>query len=59
MKADKRRIKQILISLMYNALKFTPTGGQVRVSAQLVPAGLALAVSDSGIGIWRRPAQGD
>ena len=51
MKADKRRIKQILISLMYNALKFTPTGGQVRVSAQLVPAGLALAVSDSGIGI--------
>ena len=49
--ADKRRIKQILINLMSNALKFTPAGGQVRVTCRRTPGGLALAVADSGIGI--------
>ena len=49
--ADRRRIKQILINLLSNALKFTPAGGQVRVSCRRTPGGLALAVADSGIGI--------
>jgi signal transduction histidine kinase len=53
LKADQRRIKQILINLLSNALKFTPAGGHVQVSARLTEAGLALAVADSGIGIAR------
>ena len=51
LKADKRHIKQILVNLMSNAVKFTPGGGRVKISAQLTEAGLALAVADSGIGI--------
>ena len=50
-KADQRRIKQVLINLASNALKFTPAGGQVQISAQVTAAGLALVVTDSGIGI--------
>jgi signal transduction histidine kinase len=53
LKADKRRIKQIVINLLSNSLKFTPAGGRVLVSARLTDAGLALAVADSGIGIAR------
>ncbi len=49
--ADKRRIKQILVNLVSNALKFTPADGQVTVDCRRTPQGLSLAVSDSGIGI--------
>ncbi|WP_244613278.1 ATP-binding protein [Methylosinus sp. Ce-a6] len=48
---DKRACKQIIINLLSNAVKFTPANGRVRI--RLYPDGncLALAVSDSGIGI--------
>jgi len=49
--ADRRRIKQILINLAGNAVKFTPDGGQVRLAAHRTASALILSVSDTGIGI--------
>ncbi|HTM54880.1 MAG TPA: HAMP domain-containing sensor histidine kinase [Pirellulales bacterium] len=48
---DERRVKQLLYNLLSNALKFTPEGGEVRVSAERHGDELRLCVSDTGIGI--------
>ena len=50
-RADERRMRQILINLLSNAVKFTPEGGQIRVSSFLKNGGLAIEVSDTGIGM--------
>lgn len=50
--ADKRKLKQILINLISNAIKFTPPRGDIVVGARKEPNGmLALWVADTGIGI--------
>src|SRR2546421_6549861 len=49
--ADRGRLVQILYNLLSNAIKFTPAGGTVRVSCQAQPDMVALAVTDTGIGI--------
>ncbi|HVZ92429.1 MAG TPA: PAS domain-containing sensor histidine kinase, partial [Rhizomicrobium sp.] len=52
--ADKRAVKQILVNLLSNGVKFTPRGGEVRVHASLDSRGVEIAVSDSGVGISER-----
>jgi signal transduction histidine kinase len=49
--ADERRLKQVLINLLSNALKFTPAGGTVCVRVRSTLEGMFVCVEDSGIGI--------
>lgn len=49
--ADERSVKQILLNLISNAIKFTPRGGVVTVQASSEAGGICLSVSDTGIGM--------
>ena len=51
MTADERKVKQILLNLLTNAVKFTPEGGSVKVMARLLGETIEVAVSDTGVGI--------
>ncbi|MGD0144663.1 MAG: MHYT domain-containing protein [Rhizomicrobium sp.] len=51
LRADRRRVRQVLINLLSNAIKFTPAGGRVRVSAALAQGEVCIVVADTGIGM--------
>lgn len=51
-KGDRLRLKQVLLNLLSNALKFTPPGGSIVITLPVPEFGMAcLAVSDTGVGI--------
>ena len=48
---DKRALKQVLINLLTNAVKFTPAGGTVTLRTIAAPDQVRISIEDSGIGI--------
>ena len=51
-RADEMRIKQVMLNLVTNAVKFTPPGGRVSVAADVDDTGCCrIVVTDTGIGI--------
>jgi signal transduction histidine kinase/FixJ family two-component response regulator len=49
--ADEVKVKQMLLNLVSNAIKFTPDGGSVSVLGSRVDSQLQIVVSDTGMGI--------
>jgi two-component system phosphate regulon sensor histidine kinase PhoR len=53
-RADPERIAQVLMNLLHNAVKFSPQGGRVTVSAAAEAEGVTVSVRDEGVGIPER-----
>jgi signal transduction histidine kinase/ActR/RegA family two-component response regulator len=52
LRADARMVKQIVLNLLGNAVKFTPAGGSIRVEASAdAQTGLVIIIRDTGVGI--------
>ena len=49
--ADELKVKQILVNLLDNAVKFTPDKGKITIQSRKVEGAIEIAIKDSGIGI--------
>jgi signal transduction histidine kinase len=52
--ADENRLAQVLSNLISNAIKYSPEGGEIRISGQVLPEQVIVCVSDQGPGIDAR-----
>jgi len=48
---DEKRLEQVLVNLLHNAIKFTPPGGMIIVSVKLLEDQIQFSVKDTGVGI--------
>jgi two-component system phosphate regulon sensor histidine kinase PhoR len=49
--ADRARVDQVLLNLVHNAAKFTPSGGAISLSARLIDDDVEFRVADTGVGV--------
>jgi signal transduction histidine kinase len=50
-RADERKIRQVVLNLLSNAIKFTPEGGRIEVGALPRAGSVEVSVTDTGVGI--------
>ena len=50
-RADERKVRQVMLNLLSNAIKFTPEGGRIEVRAVPVDGSVEVSVTDTGVGI--------
>jgi signal transduction histidine kinase len=50
-RADERKIRQVVLNLLSNAIKFTPEGGRIEVGAVPKDGSVEVSVNDTGVGI--------
>jgi signal transduction histidine kinase len=50
-RADERKIRQVVLNLLSNAIKFTPEGGRIEVRAAPVDGAVEVSATDTGVGI--------
>jgi signal transduction histidine kinase len=50
-RADERKIRQVVLNLLSNAIKFTPEGGRIQVTAVPKDGFVEVSVNDTGVGI--------
>jgi len=58
LRADRTRVKQVLLNLVINAVKFSNSGGLVNVTSSMDRDRIQISVSDNGIGIAEDDLQG-
>jgi two-component system phosphate regulon sensor histidine kinase PhoR len=52
-RVDSERVKQVLVNLVHNAIKFTPPGGSITISSRYDDKYVSIEVTDTGTGISR------
>jgi len=49
--ADPPRIEQVVVNLLHNAIKFTPPGGSIELTARTQNQNVLFSIKDTGVGI--------